>query len=341
VDGGRLLGCRRDLTQDKRARSFCSPDPSAYQRDRSESERRSFVRVHPFEPPYLPGLRTLISNYLSAVVPGWALPDEAVAAHLEQNYGEYVTDPWVIGRTTLLATEGWRVLAAVHLLRYADSEEVGEHLRGAGEIGWLLCVPERSEAAAAALSAVQEMFSSWGISQELVGGGVLPVPALVGVPDCWPHVISALQAAGYRAGAEHREAIYGGTLSGVSEPSDSPLPGIEVRRSVGEFGVRFSAVVEGEEIGRLECTADLTGGGAPPVFGGWADLEELWVHENSRNRGVGAWLVEHAVRWLRLAGCDRVVIAVAEGDEAAGAGRFYSRFGWEVFAREVRSWEPK
>ena len=115
---------------------------------------------------------------------------------------------------------------------------------------------------------------------------MLPVPALAGVPDCWPHVASALQAAGYRAtGAGHCEAIYGGTLSGVSEPGDPRLPGIRVCRSVGEFGVRCSAVIEGEEIVRLECTADLTEGGALPAFGGWADLEELWVHEDSRNRG--------------------------------------------------------
>jgi len=35
------------------------------------------------------------------------------------------------------------------------------------------------------------------------------------------------------------------------------------------------------------------------------------------------------------------VIVVADEDEAAEAGRFYSRFGWEVLAREVRSWEAK
>lgn len=100
-------------------------------------------------------------------------------------------------------------------------------------------------------------------------------------------------------------------------------------------------MAESEEIGRLECSADLTEGGALPAFGGWAELEELWVLEDSRNRRVGTWLVGHAVSWLRLAGCDRVVIAVAEEDEVAGAGRFFSRFGWEVFAREIRSWEPK
>ncbi|MGB3633288.1 MAG: GNAT family N-acetyltransferase [Rubrobacteraceae bacterium] len=299
------------------------------------------MRVHPFESTYLPGLRELINHHLSAVVPGWALPDATVAAHLKQNHGEYVTDPWVIERITLLATEGWRVLAAVHLLRYGDGEEVGEHFRGAGEIGWLLSVPGRSEAAAAVLSVARERFASCDISRELVSGGVLPVPVLIGVPDCWPHIADALRAFGYRAEVENREAIYGGTLASVPEPGHPPLSDLKIHRSTGASGVRFSAVRRGEYIGRLECLTDLTDGGALPAFGGWSNLEELWVREDSRNRGVGGWLVEHAVSWLRLAGCDRIVIAVAEEDEEAGAGRFYSGFGWEVFAREVRSWEPK
>lgn len=32
------------------------------------------------------------------------------------------------------------------------------------------------------------------------------------------------------------------------------------------------------------------------------------------------------------------MISVDEKDEVAGAGRFYRRFGWNVFARETRSW---
>jgi hypothetical protein len=39
-----------------------------------------------------------------------------------------------------------------------------------------------------------------------------------------------------------------------------------------------------------------------------------------------------------LAGCNRIVDSVAEDDEAAGAGRFYRRFGWNVLVREIRSW---
>ena len=247
------------------------------------------MRVHPFEPNYLPQLRELVNHHLSAVVPGWTLPDEAVAAHLERDYGEYVTDPWVTERTTLLATEGWRVLAAAHLPRYGEGEEVGKDFRGAGEIGWLLSLPERPEAASTVLSAARERLCSWSVSRELVSGGGLPVvPALASVRDCWPHVAYALEIAGYGAGDEHREAVYAGTLASVPDPGDPPLPDLEVRRGVGNFGVRFSAVRGGEEIGRLECVADLTEGGALPALRGWADLEELWVREDSRNRGSAA-----------------------------------------------------
>lgn len=298
------------------------------------------MRVQPFEPAYLPGLRALVNNHLQAVVPGWAMPDGAVAAHLNENYGEFVTDPWVTDRATLLVSEGWEVLAAAHLLRYGDGEGVGRHFRGAGEIAWLLCAPGRPEAASAVLSEARETLASWGVRREEVCSGGLPVPALGGVPDCWPHVAEALLAAGYTPGPEHREALYGGTLVGVREPGAPPLRGLELRRGAGRFGVRFSAVADGgEKLGHLECAADLTEGGHLPALGGWADLAELWVREGSRSRGVGGWLVEHAAGWLRMAGCDRVVVPVDGNDEAAGAGRFYRRFGWEVLARLARSWE--
>lgn len=298
------------------------------------------MRVKPFESTYLPQLRELVNHHISAVVPGWALTDEAIAEHLERDTGEYVTDPWVTERETLCVTEGWRVLAAAHLLRYGDGPEVGEAFRGAGEISWLLALPERPDEAAAVLSSARERLAAWNVAREEVcSGGGLPVPVLGGVPDGWPHVATSLEAAGYRAGDEHREAIYGGKLDGVPEPGGPPLPDFQVRRAVGAFGVRFSAILEGEELGRCECASDLTRGGALPALAGWAELAELWVRDGWRGKGMGGWLVRHAAGWLRLAGCDRVVLSVDAGDEACGAGRFYRRLGWDVFAREIRSWQ--
>jgi hypothetical protein len=40
------------------------------------------------------------------------------------------------------------------------------------------------------------------------------------------------------------------------------------------------------------------------------------------------------MEWLRLGGCERVILSVDGEDEAAGAGRFYRRFGWDVLARQ-------
>ena len=144
--------------------------------------------------------------------------------------------------------------------------------------------------------------------------------------------------AGYRPGEGRREAVYGGRLDGVPAPGKPPLAGLQVRRCVGSWGTRFSASIGIEEIGRLECAPDLTRGGALPALRGWAELAELWVREGWRGRGIGGCLMRHMGAWLRLAGCDRIVISVTAEDEAAGAGRFYRRFGWDVLARETRSW---
>jgi GNAT superfamily N-acetyltransferase len=64
------------------------------------------------------------------------------------------------------------------------------------------------------------------------------------------------------------------------------------------------------------------------------------VQEGWRRQGIGNWLVRQAIAWLQLAGCDRGVISMTEDDEAAGAGRFFQRFGWEALVREVHAWKP-
>jgi GNAT superfamily N-acetyltransferase len=123
----------------------------------------------------------------------------------------------------------------------------------------------------------------------------------------------------------------------VPDPTEEPVPGLTVRRTLGPWGTRFSAVAGGEEVGFCEIAPELTRGGLLPALRGWAELQELWVLEGWRDRGIGGHLVRHAVAWLRLAGCDRIVFNVASSAQAAGAGRFHRRFGWEVIVREVGS----
>lgn len=298
------------------------------------------LRVQPFVPENRFPLRQLVNQHLGAVLPGWALSEAALFQHLQRDYGEYVVDPWVDDRATLCVIEGHRVLAAVHLLRYGARPEIADWCRGTGTIAWVLALPDRLDAAAAVLTAAHERFAAWGVRQRHGWDTGLPAGPLTGVPDTWAHIATALQTAGYRPDPSvHREALYGGWLAAIPAPGEPPLAGLTLRRAVGGNGTRLAALLGDNEIGACEFTTS----DPSDASVGWAELWGLNMAEPWRNQGVGSWLVRHAVVWLRLAGCDRVVLAVTEEDETAGAGRFYRRFGWDVFARETIGWtrEPE
>lgn len=296
------------------------------------------MRVQPFESSYLPQLLDLINLHLGAVVPGWALSGAFLAGYLERDPTEPITDPWVEERATLCAVDGGRLLAAAHLLRYGEGPEVSDCYRGAGEIDWFVSLPGRDDAATEVLAATRERLVNWKVRKEYGWISGLPTIPMIGVPESWPHVATALERAGHRPTPKNhdREAIFGGRLDGVLAPTEEPpVPGLMVRRTLGPWGTRFSAVAGGEEVGFCEIAPELTRGGHLPALGGWAELHEIRVREDWRDKGIGSHLVRCAVAWLRLAGCDRIVLNVAAPDEAAGAGRFYRRFGWDVFVREA------
>lgn len=303
------------------------------------SKGDAIVRIEAFADTHLAQLLQLVNLHLTAAIPGRALSETTLARHLEHDATQPITDPWVAERTILCAVEGYRILAAAHLLRYGDQPAVREWCRGTAEIGWFLARPERPEAAAAILSAVDDQFRGWHVREVRGWGPGLPAGPLWGVPDVWPHIADALVAAGYRPDpATHREALYGGWLATVPPPEILPADGLTIRRTVGTYETRFTAILGGQEVGHCDIQPDLTHGGLSPALRGWGWLTDFQVHEDWRNRGIGSWLVRHAAAWLRLAGRDRVVLAVADQNEAAGAGRFYQRFGWEVFTREIHGW---
>jgi GNAT superfamily N-acetyltransferase len=301
------------------------------------------VRIQSFERTLLPQLQGLVNLHLGTAIPGWALSEAALARHLEgPDDHQPIIDPWVTERETLCIVEVSRLLAAAHLLHYAaDRPDVSESYRGAGAIAWFLARPGRTEAASLLLAAAQERLAAWRITREYGWGTGLPAGPLWGIPDAWPHIQAAFEQAGYRVdpAVHHREALYGGWLDSVPVPIQPPIAGLTVRRVVGTYETHFTALLNGQEIGRCEVQPDLTGGGLSPALRGWGWLTNLQVHDGWRNRGIGRWLAQHAAAWLRLAGCDRVVLAVAAESEEAGAGRFYGRLGWSVFVRETHGWQ--
>nr|WP_239522054.1 GNAT family N-acetyltransferase [Geodermatophilus sabuli] len=110
-----------------------------------------------------------------------------------------------------------------------------------------------------------------------------------------------------------------------------------VRRVVGTFGARFDAVLDGDVVGFAEAQDDHTRGGSLSRLDGWADLAELHVAEHVRGQGIGTWLVQHLVAWLRLGGTDRFLVAL--GGEDVGLEPWFARFGWRRIGRVRRGWE--
>jgi hypothetical protein len=129
------------------------------------------VEVRPFRRGDRQQLTALVNAHVQAVVPGVSVSVNTVMSQLERDPGEFIVDPWVAERATLVAEQRGRIVAGAHLLRYGESEEVGESYRDAGEISWLLYWPQASywpdsaEAADSLVSACLAQLRRWGVSR--------------------------------------------------------------------------------------------------------------------------------------------------------------------------------
>jgi hypothetical protein len=121
-------------------------------------------------------LPALVNAHVQAVVPGVSVSVNTVMSQLKRDPGEFIVDPWIAERATLVAEQRGRVVAAAHLLRYGQGEEVGEPSRNAGEINWLLYWPQASywpdsaEAADSLVSACLAQLRRWGVSRGNAAG---------------------------------------------------------------------------------------------------------------------------------------------------------------------------
>jgi hypothetical protein len=160
--------------------------------------KSKIVHILPVESRYLLPLQRLANVHLSATVPGWTLPADYLARHQRCDDTETITEPWVTERSTLLAVDRGQLLVAGRLVRYGDGPEVSGYYRDGGAISWLVARPDRLDAAAALLNAAEEQFATWNVSRIYGWDTGLPVYALWGIPDSWPHIADAQSAAGYQ-----------------------------------------------------------------------------------------------------------------------------------------------
>ena len=134
--------------------------------------------IRPFQRSDREQVTDLVNAHIGAALPGVSVSVNAVMSQLEREPNEAIVDPWVSERATLVAIESERVIAAAHLLRYADEERVSESYRNLGEIRWLVCVPQNEGVGDALVAACTAQLTRLaGLPPG--GGRVPPVPVLL------------------------------------------------------------------------------------------------------------------------------------------------------------------
>jgi GNAT superfamily N-acetyltransferase len=286
----------------------------------------SSIEVRPFRRSDREQLTSLVNAHAGAVVPGMSASASTILSALERQPGEFVEDPWVSERVTLVAVQRDRITAAAHLLRHFPDERAGPAARDAGEIHWLVfwpeapagnpCWPDAAGAAEALIGACVRLLEQWGVTRQQAGGE-LPVRGVYGVPGQWPHISALYERAGFRH-TGHTELVYLAQVSDLQHPAEAPVSGLSIHRSVGMNGTRLSAMLGQDAIGVIEVET-FDEGERRPRQGGWADVGNLWVAGPYRRQGVATWLLGHAAGWLRLAQVDRVLdYAWLQGTDPGG-----------------------
>jgi len=308
----------------------------------------SRVQVRPFRRADREQLTALVNAHIQVVVPGLAVSVNTVMSQLERDPGEFIVDPWVAERVTLVAEQRRRVVAAAHLLRYGAGEEVGKAYRDSAEISWLLFWPEASywpdsaAAAGALMDACLDRLRAWGTGR-WEADGALPAPGVYGLPEQWPHIRALYERAGFvhqeRTGSErdgHTEIVLLARVDELPRATEPPIGGLRLGRALGVNGTRLYGSLDGELVGYIEVDANLAQGGRLAHLGGWADVGNLHVDEAYRRRGVATWLVGQAADWLRLARVERLLGYAWPEEQAMLA--LLGRVGFRELTRTARGW---
>lgn len=284
-------------------------------------------------------LLSLVNHHIAACLPGGSIPAAALLSQLERDASEYITEPWVTARHTIVAIESDRLVAAAHLKRYSDDSRVSASYSNAAAIDWCAFLPDQPAAGRAVLEASIEHLRSWSPRVLYADGGGALALATYGVPDAWPHVATALEEAGFSDAEGHVEIIMAGDIASVGVPGEPPLAGLGVRRVVGPRGVAFEASLADAVVGVFEVQDDYTRGGSVMTLAGWADEANHWVRDDLRGRGLGSWLFRLGCEWLRVGHTTRLVAYASESAELPRVEAYYARHGLRRIGRTRRGWK--
>ncbi len=196
----------------------------------------SSLEVRPFRRGDRDQLTQLVNVHAAAVAPGMGVSVSTLLGSLERQPGEFIGDPWVQERLTLVAEQAGRVTSAAHLLRYFADERAGQAARDVGEIHWLLFWPEApaanpywqdaAHAGDALIAACIRQLDRWGVAR-MQAGGELPVRGVYGVPEQWPHIRALYGRAGFTH-TGHTEIVYLARVDDLPRLAAPPIAGLSV-----------------------------------------------------------------------------------------------------------------
>jgi GNAT superfamily N-acetyltransferase len=116
----------------------------------------------------------------------------------------------------------------------------------------------------------------------------------------------------------------------VSQPRAESADATFVRESLALYnvGITGHSYYSPLSIFLKDERGAVLGGALGHVWGGWLDLDALWVSELFRGQGYGAKLLEAAEEEARAQGCHGVYLTTFSFQ----ARTFYEKFGYEVIA---------
>jgi hypothetical protein len=258
------------------------------------------IRIASCEPEHVEQLATLLSAHAACALPGAAIAPGTIARRLERDPSEFVVDPWVDTRETLVAIGHDRVVAAGQLWRFGDEPRVSEDFRGAAELRWFCFWPTDHEAAGALLDHAIEHA---GPVRRFYLAGDLPEVLVHGIPDAWTHVVTLASERGF-AHDGRTEVLLAGRLLALAG-TETPPAGCTLRTGVAWSGDALLIAERADApLAQMELAVE---GRAGQLWGPFAQDGEV-------ERDVARWLWLEAFEWLRLAGCDRVVAGLVEDE---------------------------
>ncbi|MFI9612735.1 GNAT family N-acetyltransferase [Streptomyces sp. NPDC052023] len=301
----------------------------------------SAPQVRPFLRDDRDQLTELINAHAAAVVPGVSVSVNTVLGALEREPGEFITDPWVRDRVTLVAEQRHSVVAAAHLLRYRADAGVGAPYRDTGEIRWFVCSPRASfrpdteRAGDLLMQACLACLARWRVRARYADGA-LPAPGVYGLPRPWPHVRSVYERAGFRH-TGRTEVLLIARVADLPRPDSAP--GVGYERTLGECGTRWTAYADGHAVGFVEVDTAPARPERHVRAGGLADIGNLCVEPSRRGEGWERRLLARAADWLRLCGADRV-LAYEEAEDRTAID-LLTAAGFRELTRMDRGWEHR